>query len=383
MSTLTPPSTAAAQDAVTVDELCDHVRSLARADEQLACDFARIFFARIPRTLLEERSVQELAAMTLGAWEFLQRARPDQVNVEVADPRDEGWKAPVTVIRTEVGDRPFIVDTIREYLNAENIPILHYVYPVLRVERGAGGAITAVSSGTGAGGGEALEALGHVEIPHVARRERAAEIRDEVRRRLSDVVEATRDFRAMVERVERVQAEVAGYLRRFHDHAREYGEYLEFLGWLREGNFVFLGARAYEITGEGDQAAVRVEAGSGLGILAEEERSQYAQPQRIAEMSPELRERVVAGPLLIVSKANRESTVHRRARMDYIGVKRLDEQGNVAGEWRFLGLFTSQAYAQSPAEIPILRQKRQSILQQSGFREGSHDYKEIVSALHE
>ncbi|HSU14266.1 NAD-glutamate dehydrogenase [Longimicrobium sp.] len=378
MSTVTLPSSA---QSVTVDELCNYIGTQGRADQQLACDFARIFFGRIPRTLLEERSVEELAAMTLGAWEFLKRARPDQVNAEVTDPRDEGWKAPVTVIRTEVGDRPFIVDTIREYLNAENIPILHYVYPVLRVQRAEDGAITAV--GTGAGGGEGLEALGHVEIPHVPRRERAAEIREEVRRRLSDVVEATRDFAAMVRQVERVQAAVAGYVRRFPDRAREYGEYLEFLGWLREGNFVFLGARAYEIAGEGEQAVVRVEKGSGLGILADEDRSQYADPQRIGTMQPALRERVLRGPLLIVSKANRESTVHRLARMDYIGVKRLDEQGNVVGEWRFLGLFTSQAYGQNPAEIPIVRHKVRSLLEQDGARPGSHDYKEIISILHE
>jgi glutamate dehydrogenase len=69
--------------------------------------------------------------------------------------------------------------------------------------------------------------------------------------------------------------------------------------------------------------------------------------------------------------------------MDYVGVKRLDEQGNIAGEWRFLGLFTSQAYAQSPAEVPILRHKLRTILAESGARPGSHDYKEIISTLQE
>lgn len=381
MSTTTPPSPShAAAGAVTVDELCDHIRTLPRDDHALACDFARIFFSRIPRTLLEERSPDEVAAMTLGAWEFLRRARPDQVNVEVADPRDEGWKAPVTVIRTEVGDRPFIVDTIREYLNAESIPILHYVYPVLKVGRDASGAI--VSVGTTSGGtGENLEALGHIEIPHVPRRERAAEIRDQVQRRLSDVVEATRDFKAMLASLEKVQQTVAGYVRRFPEHAREYGEYLEFLGWLRDGNFVFLGARAYDFTGSGDEAVVRVEPGSGLGILAGEDRSRYASPRPIREMPAQFRERVTGGPLLLVSKANRESTVHRRARMDYVGVKKLDDHGNFAGEWRFLGLFTSQAYAQSPADVPIIRHKVRHILADSGTRPGSHDYKEIITIL--
>ncbi len=383
MSTLTPPSPAPAptQDAVTADEICARIESHGRADQALVCDFARIFIGRAPRALLEERSADELAAMTLGAWEFLNRARPDQVNVEVADPRDEGWKAPVSVIRTEVGDRPFIVDTIREYLTGENVPILQYVYPVLRVERGPDGAVTAVAAAA-AGGGH-LEALGHIEIPHVARRERAEQVRAEVTRRLTDVVEATRDFRAMLAQLDRVQGEVAGYVRRFPDHAREYGEFLEFLGWLRQGNFVFLGYRAYDIEGQGDQATVRVEPGSGLGILADEDRSQYSAPKPVAGMPAGFRERVLGGPLLLVSKANREATVHRRARMDYVGVKRLDDRGNVAGEWRFLGLFTSQAYAQPPAEIPILRHKVTRILRESGTREGSHDYKEIISILQE
>src|SRR4029079_13938252 len=114
-------------------------------------------------------------------------------------------------------------------------------YPVLRVDRGPGGEITALGA---AASGHSLEALGHIEIPHVGRRERAAEIGAEVERWLTDVVEATRDFRAMVDQLERVRGEVAGYLRRFPDHAAEYGEYLEFLGGRRGGNFVVLGCRA-------------------------------------------------------------------------------------------------------------------------------------------
>ena len=368
------------QTAVTADELCDHIRSLRRDDEAPACEFARAFIPRVPRSVLEERPVPVLAAMVLGAWEFLKRARPDRVNVEVVDPRDEGWNAPVSVIRTEVGDRPFIVDTLREYLNAENVGILNYVYPVLRVDRGPNGEITALGAEAS---GHSLEALGHIEISPVGSRERADQVRAEVERRLTDVVEATRDFRAMVDELERVRGAMAGYVRRFPERADEYGEYLEFLGWLRQGNFVFLGYRAYEIVQQDGQAAIRVEPGSGLGILAGEEQSTYAAPRPVSEMEPDLRARLEGGPLLLVSKANREATVHRRARMDYVGVKRLDEQGNVAGEWRFLGLFTTQAFAQSPAEIPILRQKRRRVLDESGARPGSHDYKEIISTLHE
>jgi glutamate dehydrogenase len=65
--------------------------------------------------------------------------------------------------------------------------------------------------------------------------------------------------------------------------------------------------------------------------------------------------------------------------MDYVGVKKLDESGQVVGERRFLGLFTSKAYAENAEEIPILRRKLHRILDRSGAAEGSHDYKEIIT----
>ena len=377
MSTVIPPSAPAPHaDVVSADELCDRLRALGRGDSDLLCDFARAFYPRIPRVLLAERSAQELAAAAVADWEFLRRARPREVNVELADPRAEGWKAPVTVLRAEVGDRPFVVDSIREYLNGENVPILHYAYGVLNVERGDDGEITAVG-----GAGEHLEALVHCEIPHVARPERAAEIRDQICRRLADVVEATRDFSAMVAAVERVADTVEGYAGRFPDRADDAREVAAFLRWLGDGNFIFLGARAYDLVGQGDERAVAVEPGSGLGILSEEGRSAYHEKKLVRDLPEEFRARVVGGPLLLVTKANREATVHRRARMDYVGVKKVDDRGEVVGEWRFLGLFTTQAYAAGPAEIPVLRHKLTHILGASAARPGSHDYKEIISIV--
>ena len=104
------------------------------------CAFAREFAGKAPRQLSQDRTLDEQAAMTLAAFRFLQRARPERVNVEVVDPAEEGWDAPVTVIRVNLADRPFIVDTVREYLSAENLVIHHYIYPVLHVVRNEAGA---------------------------------------------------------------------------------------------------------------------------------------------------------------------------------------------------------------------------------------------------
>jgi glutamate dehydrogenase len=370
------PTLAPAPRAVTVDELCEHLTRLGRADNALLCEFARAFFAKAPRHLLEERGADQLAAMTLGAWEFLRRVRPDQVNAQVINPEEEGWNAGVTVVRAEVGDRPFIVDTIREYLGREDLAIHHYIYPVLRVQRDAAGEIVAIG-----GEGGTLEALTHAEIARVHDPARREEIRGEVVRSLGDVVEATGDFDAMVAQAEANAQAVEQYAARFPDRAAEFAENAEFLRWLGRGNFVFLGYREYVIQGEGDQAAVALAPGSGLGILRDPASSAYQAPVPVREMNPGLRTRLLDGPVLSVAKSNRVATVHRRARMDYVGVKTLDEQGRVRGERRFLGLFTSQAYDSGTSDIPILRGKLQNVLERSGARPGGHDYKEIVTLL--
>jgi glutamate dehydrogenase len=152
----------------------------------------------------------------------------------------------------------------------------------------------AVGSGE-AGEGRSLEALVHCEVPHVARPERRDEIRDEVARRLTDVVEATRDFHAMLEALDAATAAVADYAGRPGENAHEYAEYVAFLRWLRDGNFVFLGARAYTVSG----GVLQVDAHSGLGILADEESSATPSPPRWPTFRRSCASAWWGGPLLV------------------------------------------------------------------------------------
>src|SRR5690606_21250081 len=135
--------------------------------------------------------------------------------------------------------------------------------------------------------------------------------------------------------------------------------------------------RGYDVREVDGEREIVVEAGSGLGILRDEGSSAYARGVPLSEMDPELRQRAESGPVLIVNKTNAHSTVHRRARMDYVGVKKLDPDGRVVGEHRFVGLFTSRAYAEDAEQIPILRDKLQHILESAGVVPDSHDDKEM------
>ncbi|HSG47375.1 MAG TPA: NAD-glutamate dehydrogenase [Longimicrobiales bacterium] len=361
-----------------VDAVCRQLAHQARGSQvEALVSFAEIFFSKAPPSFLKGRSPDTLAHLVKATFEFLDRSRPDRVDVEVVNPDvdNEGWYAPVTVIRTNVRERPFVVDTLREYLHKKQLTIESNVYPVVHVVRSEDGSVAEVRPSRE---GARRESLVHCEIGRVTDETLLQEIREDVRRRLEDVVLATDDFQAMVGALGKTVAEldeaaavVTGARK------QEVAEVQAFLRWLRDDAFVFLGYRGYELLDVDGARSVRVTDGSGLGILRKEDESSFQTPVALQDLPTGVRMLAEGGPLLIISKTNAESTVHRGARMDYIGVKRLDEKGRICGEHRFIGLFTSKAYTEPAQSIPILREKLSHILDQAGVQAGSHDYKEI------
>ena len=370
------------EDSPAISAVRRHLRDLVDGsdDAGLVLDFARIFLARARDELLRQRLAPDLASMTLGVYRFLSESRPYRVDVSVTNPDTdgEGWDAPVTVIRTNVSERPFIIDTIREYLSAQDLVVERMVYALFDVERDTDGRVTAILP---PGDGGSKESIVHCEVARIEDAGRLESIARDLTERLQDVVRATDDFGPMTDAIGDVIHAVGKSQKQLPDRREELEEIQHFLRWLKEGGFVFLGYRAYDVVGgaDGGEKSIVVEPGSGLGLLRNEGDSRFAEPIPISALDPGMRALALSGPALIINKTNAESTVHRRARMDYIGVKKLGEDGAVIGEHRFIGLLTSKAYAEAAENIPILRHKLAAVLEAAGAREGSHDYKEIIT----
>jgi len=130
------------------------------------------------------------------------------------------------------------------------------------------------------------------------------------------------------------------------------------LRWLADGHFTFLGYREYDLEDGPAGLALRAVAGTGLGILRHDRQGSRS----FAALPPEVRARAREPQLLILTKANSRSTVHRPSYLDYVAVKRLDSAGQVTGEYRFLGLYTHDAYTESITRIPVLRRKLTDVL---------------------
>ncbi|MGH7483502.1 MAG: NAD-glutamate dehydrogenase [Longimicrobiales bacterium] len=361
-----------------IEAACEVLDREDPANSELLDLFTRLLYAKAPPEFFEDRAAAMLAAIARSDFDYLNAASPSAVNVDITNPVRErdGWTAPVTVIRTLVSERPFVVDTIREYLHAQDLAIERFLHPVMHLERTAAGGVAELAA---AAGGPPLESFVHCEIARVEDPQRRQELRDAIAEHLEDVVRATEDFEAMVRAINDTIDYLAERARVLPERASEIEEIQAFLRWLRDGGFVILGYRGYDIEDTRKGRAIRVEPGSGLGLLRDDDHSTFAKPVLLDTLKSGLRERVAGGPLLITSKTNALSTVHRRVRMDYVGVKKLDDDGRVVGERRFIGLFTSQAYSEDAEKIPLLREKLRTILDEAGVIRGSHDYKEIIT----
>ncbi len=339
-------------------------------------DFARAYLRRLPPEVLAEQTPDELSREVLGAFRLADGRGGEDVAVRALNPTraEHGYQAPGSVVEANTPDAPFLVDSVEEELRARGLRVRRMVHPVMGIERGPDGRIVRVTHAREA---RHRESVMHFEVdPRLADQELEA-LAGALRQILLDVRLAVRDFPAMRDRVGRM-VDVARAGRVLYP-AEEVEEAVAFLRWLLEDNFVFLGYREYDIVDTPEGRALVVAPGSGLGILSKPGWSSYEKPVPLARIEPSLRARIEGGDLLIYSKTNRPSTVHRRERMDYIGVRRVSPEGRIVGEARMVGLFTRKAYTEPASRTPLLARKLKRIVEEEDLIEGSHDHKAVVA----
>jgi glutamate dehydrogenase len=278
------------------------------------------------------------------------------------------------VVEISAPDAPFLLDSVSEELEARSLGLQRVLHPVLGIVRGPEGRIEQVLHARET---SSRESFMRFELDRSLPAGERARLERAIRRVLADVRLAVRDFEPMKAAVGRMIEVARAGAPLYADD--EIGETVAFLGWLLDLNFVFLGFREYALIDLPEGRALSMVDGSGLGILSKPGWSSYERPVPLSSIEPNLRARIEGGDQLIYSKTNRLSTVHRRARMDYIGVRRVSPEGHVVGEARLVGLFTSKAYVEPASKTPVLHRKLHQILQAEDLVEGSHDYKAVVS----
>ncbi|MBA2656877.1 MAG: NAD-glutamate dehydrogenase [Tatlockia sp.] len=344
--------------------------------------FVRQFYGTVALEDLREWDIDDLYGSVVNFWSLIQQRLPNQTKMRIYNPDYErhGWQTTHTVVEIVTDDMPFLVDSLRMVINRLGV-VSHLIMHMgnLRVIRNEEGEICEVLDRNGAEKeqGVIAEAAILIEID----RQTDASVLENLHQNFERVLEDNRivvaDWMPMREKIRSAIKELENVSSVLEPN--EATETIAFLNWIEDHHFTFLGMREYNLIQKGHETILQPQPETGLGILRESLSKSSA--RNISAMTPEARELTLSSRALVMSKTNTESTVHRRAHTDYIGVKRFNKKGQVIGELRIIGLYTSAAYNTSPKHIPFLRHKLALIMQTSNVSPSGHAGKVLLNIL--
>jgi glutamate dehydrogenase len=320
-------------------------------------------------------TAEEMYAAAIAHRELAAVRLPGELKLAITPPSGEQCH---TVVQIVTDDMPFLVDSVIALLTAHQLQVHLLVHPLIVVRReplGALGELAADVEPDDAIDGDLVESWIRIEIDPVRREEAREQLTNEVRRVLTDVRDAVEDWPRMRQRSVVIADELAaarGSDTKLPVPDKDVTDSIELLKWLAHDHFTFLGYREYRLDGD----VLNAVPGTGLGILRGD-----STPRQLSTMSPEAYQRALEKRLLVITKANSRATVHRSAYLDYIGVKLFNDRGEVIGERRFLGLFSSSAYRTSVRELPVVKRKVMEVLDRSGLSPRGHSGKDLMQIL--
>ncbi len=362
-------------------------KRLSAAKAKRAEVFVRQFYANVPPSDLRGESADNLAGGALALWDSLQQRTPGKASLRAynPDPETDGWESSHSIIEIINDDMPFLVDSVTAEINRNDIEVRLIIHPVFSLRRDAKGKLLELVDPKAKGtkpqpGAPQLfsESAMQIQISEQPDK-RLAEIATRIASVLADVRASVEDWKTMRERCREVIKELETKPPVLP--VAEIAEGLEFLRWMNDDHFTYLGYREFSFQGRGGNAVTKIHKTRGLGVLRDPEVRVFDGLRNLGKLPPDVRDFVRQPQLLRITKGNHRATVHRAVHLDTIAVKTFDDAGNVTGERLFVGLFTSMAYSRSPSEIPLLRQKVDAVLQLAGFSPRSHDGKSLTHIL--
>ncbi|MFF2162503.1 NAD-glutamate dehydrogenase [Streptomyces sp. NPDC058175] len=355
-------------------------------DQESVLAFLQRYYLHTAPEDLADRDPVDVFGAAVSHYRLAEVRPQGTANVKVHTPtvEENGWTCSHSVVEVVTDDMPFLVDSVTNELSRQGRGIHVVIHPQVTVRRDLTGKLLEVlPAGSAADSHDTLtESWIHVEIDRETDRADLKQITSDLLRVLSDVREAVEDWEKMRDSALRIADDLPSEPTADDLRTQDVEEARELLRWLSADHFTFLGYREYELREDDSLSAVP---GTGLGILRSDPQhggdDHHPVSPSFSRLPADARAKAREHKILVLTKANSRATVHRPSYLDYVGVKKFDAEGNVIGERRFLGLFSSAAYTESVRRVPVVRRKVQEVLRGAGFSPNSHDGRDLLQIL--
>ncbi|WP_405980445.1 NAD-glutamate dehydrogenase [Streptomyces sp. NBC_00158] len=364
-----------------------------RPDQGTTLSYLQRYYLHTAPEDLADRDPVDVFGAALSHYRLAETRPQGTANVRVHTPtvEENGWTSSHSVVEVVTDDMPFLVDSVTNELSRQGRGIHVVIHPQVVVRRDVTGKLIEIlgpdcdahGPKTARPHDSLVESWIHVEIDRETDKADLKQITGDLLRVLSDVREAVEDWEKMRDAALRIAEELPNEPTAPDLREYELEEARELLRWLSDDHFTFLGYREYNLV-DGD--ALSAVPGTGLGILRSDpvhrgQEDAHPVSPSFNRLPADARAKAREHRLLVLTKANSRATVHRPSYLDYVGVKKFDADGNVVGERRFLGLFSSAAYTESVRRVPVIRRKVSEVLEGAGFSPSSHDGRDLLQIL--
>ncbi len=355
-----------------------------KEDLELLCAFTPVMFAEMPDSIALKLPTEAVVERIEAHFRFFAREMPPAIqlyrglpgiHVSAQNPSEaearatgggSGLPLETTVVRTHTLDAPFIFESLKNYFSKAGLRVFSAVHPIFTVRRQwerVVGIAGPHEEGT-------REVYCQFQIERVDSKERLRRIEHEIFSVLKSVFLAVEDFPAMVCTLD----DIAQRLQARAGDPEQVKSSREFLCWLADENYIFMGTARYEVGSDG--VPVRVE-DTVHGVFKDPTLLPVVFPGLLEEIEARIPPAPGVDHIVGLDYCKNAAALHHLDPIDYVVIREWDAAGTFSGATLLLGRFARGTFVQRADRIPVLREKVESILQASGALPNSHIYREI------
>ncbi|OBX57810.1 glutamate dehydrogenase [Moraxella lacunata] len=343
--------------------------------QEILAKFIPIYYQHLPTEMADRFSDETLSGMALHHFSLLKTHNGTSPNISVINPLGEShlFNSERTIIALVAIDRPFLTDTLLMSLERQGIGVHRIYNNIIKVERTDGHISDIQAVDESSGRANSCFALVHIEIDRQSD-DKLADIKEMLLKKIHTIDVIVGDFGAMADKLDEIKEELKSLPIPTEHYTKE--AVTGFLEWVGRDNFIFMGYREYRFENDNGTPELYSVGGSGLGVLQGKETDELS--KSFHGLPTHLKHLIAEPRVLLLSKSARLSPIHRPAYLDFLGIQKYNDQGELIGEYRFVGLLTSRAYQTSVANIPLLNEKAGKILAMSRLPKNSHAYLKLA-----
>jgi glutamate dehydrogenase len=368
-----------------LEEVLEQLKRTRTGEEwELLSSFARVVYASLPDWMALGIPTADLAERIGDNYRFFVKELPPPTQLYRGLPglhvvvrhsieaeslhavRGKSIPMDTTIVETHTPDAPFIFDSLKNYFLKAGLRVFSAIHPILTVRRQWE---RIVWIGDPYQDGD-KELLCRFRIEHVESKDRLRRIQHEIFSMLKCLFLALEDFDDMLAGVD----ESARRLRSREEDGSDLGPTRDFLRWLNQENFIFMGVANY---GLGPDGAPDRQAESALGVFRDPSLLPVVFPGVMEKLESQIVPAADDRSLVEIDYCRDASAIYHLEPIDAIVIRQWTEHDNLERATLLLGRFSQGSFVQRSADVPLLREKQRWLLENANAAPMSHAFRQI------